>query len=66
MRISYDVCSSVYCPAHNDLYLNFVRQQEQHYNPTARNNDRSSIDQSTLNGPSLNLEVDSEQQQQQI
>jgi hypothetical protein len=43
---------------------------EQRYNPTARNKDRSSLDQSTLNGPSLNrernLEVDSEQQQQQI
>jgi hypothetical protein len=41
---------------------------EQRYNPTARNNDRSSLDQLTLNGPSLNrernLEVDSKQQQQ--
>jgi hypothetical protein len=41
---------------------------KQRYNPTAQNNDRSSLDQSMLNGPSLNrernLEVDSEQQQQ--
>ncbi len=43
---------------------------EQRYNPTAGNNDRSSLDRSTLNGPSLNrernLEVGSEQQRQRI
>jgi hypothetical protein len=33
MRISYDTCSPVYCPAHNDRYLNFVRQREQRWNP---------------------------------
>jgi hypothetical protein len=36
---------------------------KQRYNPTARSNNRSSLDQSTLNGPSLNLREDSEQQQ---
>ena len=65
MRIQNDVRSPVYCPAHNDLYLNFVRQQEQRWNPRPRCNDRSSIDRLTLNRPSLNLEGDSEQQQQQ-
>jgi hypothetical protein len=39
---------------------------EQHYNPTAWSNNRSSLDQSTLNGPSLNLREDSEQQQLRI
>jgi hypothetical protein len=65
MRIQNDVRSPVYCPAHNDLYLNFVRQQEQHWNPRPLCNDRSSIDRLTLNGPLLNLEGDLEQQQQQ-
>jgi hypothetical protein len=39
---------------------------EQRYNPTARSNNRSSLDRSTLNGPSLNLREDSEQQQLRI
>ena len=44
MRIQNDVRSPVYCPAHNDLYLNFVRQREQRWNPRPRCNNRSSID----------------------
>ncbi len=39
---------------------------KQRYNSTARYNDRSSLDWLTLNGPSLNLEEDSEQQQLRI
>jgi hypothetical protein len=66
MRIQYDFHSPVYCPAHNNRYLNFVRQQEQRWNPPARYNDISSIDRLTLNGPSLNLEEDSEQQRQRL
>ncbi len=39
MRISYDTCSPVYCPAHNSVYLDFVRDYERRHNPRARNKD---------------------------
>ncbi len=47
MEIPYDTCSPVYCPAHNTVYQDWVREQEQRYNLTARNNNRSSNDRLT-------------------
>ena len=38
MRISYDTRSPVYCPVHNSVYFDFVRDYERRHNPRAQNN----------------------------